>query len=340
MSVTEAPPAVAMTEMLWGSLWLSHVLPLVAELGVADEIGDGARSVEQLSAVTGANRDRLGRCLRALASLGVFASDDDGGYRNTPLSDTLRSDSPVSLRGMAILTGLPAHRQAWGALPDAIRSADGGRSVWELAHRMPLFAYFGEHPDDAAVFQQGMTAFSGIEAHAVAAAYDFSGIGTLVDVGGGHGLLLATILGANPDLSGVLFELPFMLEGARELLAEHGVAERCRVEVGDFFESIPAGDAHILKNIVHDFEADQAVAILRNCRAAAQPGARVLIVQEALPPGDAPSFGKLLDLQMLLIGGRERTEAEYRALLQASGYELSRIVETASPLHIVEGVAR
>jgi hypothetical protein len=339
MSVTEAPPAVAMTEMLWGSLWLSHVLPLVAELGVADHIGDGACSVEELAEATGANSDGLGRCLRALASLGVFAQADDGDYRNTPLSDSLRGDSPVSLRGMAILTGLPCHRQAWASLPAAIRG-DGTRSVWEIAHGTGLFAYFADHPRDAGVFQEGMTAFSGIEAHAVAAAYDFGGIGTLVDVGGGHGLLLSTILDANPDLNGVLFELPFMLEGARGLLAEHGVGERCRIELGNFFESVPAGDAHILKNILHDFDDGSALAILRNCRAAAELGARLLIVQEALPPANAPSFGKLLDLQMLLIGGRERTEAEYRALLDASGYELTRILETACPLHIIEAIAR
>ncbi len=335
----EKPPAVAMTEMLWGSLWLSHVLPLVAELAIADHIGDGASSVDQLAAATGANRDGLGRCLRALASLGVFAQAGEGTYRNTPLSETLRGDSPVSLRGMAILTGLPDHRRAWGSLPAAILGG-GARSVWEVAHGMPLFAYFADHPDASAVFQQGMTAFSGIEAQAVADAYDFSGIHSLVDVGGGHGLLLATIVAANPGLSGVLFELPFMAEGARTLLDEHAVGERCRIEVGDFFASVPAGDAHILKNIVHDFDDEQASTILRNCRAATPTGGRVLIVQEALPPGDAPSFGKLLDLQMLLIGGRERTEADYRALLDGSGYELTRIIETACPLHVIEGIAR
>jgi hypothetical protein len=339
MSVTEAPPAVAMTEMLWGSLWLSHVLPLVAELGVADHIADGGRSVDQLALATGTNADGLGRCLRALASLGVFVQDDDGAYRNTPLSDTLRSDSPVSLRAMALLTGLPSHRQAWASLPAAIRG-DGTRSIWEIAHGTALFAYFADHPSEPALFQEGMTAFSAIEAHAVADAYDFSGIRTLVDVGGGHGLLLATILAANPEVSGVLFELPFMAEGGRGLLAEHGVAERCRIEVGDFFESIPPGDVHILKNIVHDFEDEQATAILRNCRAAAPPDGRVLIVQEALPPANTPSFGKLLDLQMLLIGGRERTEPDYRALLDAAGYELTRILDTACPLHIIEASAR
>jgi O-methyltransferase domain/Dimerisation domain len=245
----EKPPEVAVTEMLWGSLWLSRVLPLIAELGIADQLADGARGVERLAADTGANPDALGRCLRALASLGVFAQDEGGEYRNTPLSETLRSDHPVSLRGMAILTGLPDHRRAWDALPQAMRG-DGTRSVWELAHGTGLFAYFAEHPAEAGHFQQGMTAFSGIEAHAVANAYDFTGIRTLVDVGGGHGLLLATILAANPGTAGVLYELPFMLEGARGFLAEHGVAGRCRVQVGDFFDSVPAADAHVLKNIV------------------------------------------------------------------------------------------
>jgi O-methyltransferase domain len=327
-----------MAEMLWGSLWLGRVLPMIADLGIADELAGGPRLVPELARATGTDPDALGRCLRALASVGVFGDDGSGAYINTPLSETLRRDAPVSMRGMARLIGLPCHLRAWDSFPDALRS-DGSRSVWELAHEMPLFAYFAEHAADAAVFQEGMTAFSGIEAQAVVDAYDFQHVETVVDVGGGHGLLLATILGANPGVDGVLFELPFMLEGARGLLAGAGMNERCRIEGGDFFASVPAGDTHILKNIVHDFDDDQVVTILRNCRAAVSPGGRVLIVQEALPPGDAPSFGKLLDLQMLLIGGRERTESQYRALLNDSGYELTRIIETACPLHIIEARA-
>jgi O-methyltransferase domain len=335
----EKAPPIAMTEMICASLWLSRTLPLIAELGIADELAGGTRTVEELAVATGADQDALGRCLRALASVGVFAEDGNGAYANTPMSDTLRQDALVSLRGMAMLVGLPGFIRGWDAFGEAVRG-DGGRTAWELGHGVSLFDYFAANPGDAAIFQQGMTAFSAFEARAVADAYDFTGIRTLVDVGGGHGLLLATILQASTSLSGVLLELQHVLDGAGELLAEHGVSGRCRLVGGDFFQSVPAGDAHILKNIVHDWDDQRTVQILRNCRAATHDQGRVLVVQEALPPGNAPSFGKLLDLQMLVIGGRERTADEYRALLHEAGYELTRIVETDVSLHVIEGFAR
>src|SRR5581483_2436092 len=229
----EKPPAVAMTEMICGSLWLGRLLPLVAELRIADALAAGPHTPTELAAASGADVGALTRCLRALASVGVFAEDGTGAYVNTPLSETLREDAPISLRAMAALWGLPDHLKAWDSLGDAVRGADSA-PAWELAHGVPLFAYFAANPAEAGLFQRAMTAFSGVEAQAVAAAYDFSGIGTLVDVGGGHGLLLATILEANPSLRGVLFELPFMLEGARTALAERGVADRCEIAVGDF----------------------------------------------------------------------------------------------------------
>jgi hypothetical protein len=204
-----------------------------------------------------------------------------------------------------------------------------------LAHGVPIFEYFASNPDDAAVFQEAMTAFSGYEAHAVADAYDFGAINSVVGVGGGHGLLLATILAANPHLSGVLFDLPFMIEGARGLLAEHGVGERCGIEYGD---SIPGGDMHLLKNIVHDFEDDAAVSILTNCRRAATPGGRLLVAQEALPTGNEPIYGKLLDSEMIVIGGRERPEADFRKLFDRAGYRLTRILPTRTGLHVIEGI--
>jgi O-methyltransferase domain len=336
---SEKPPPIAMTEMICASVWLSRTLPLIAELGIADELAGGTRTVTELAAATGADQDGLGRCLRALASVGVFAEDGTGAYANTPMSDTLRQDALVSLRGMAMLFGLPGFNRGWDAFGEAVRG-DGGRTAWELGHGVSLFDYFAVNPGDAAIFQAGMTAFSAFEARAVAEAYDFTSIGTLVDVGGGHGLLIATILQATTSLSGVLFELEHVLDGAGELLAEHGVRDRCRLAAGDFFQWVPAGDAHILKNIVHDWDDQRALQILRNCRAATHDQGRVLVVQEALPPGNAPSFGKLLDLQMLVIGGRERTADEYRALLHEAGYELTRIVDTGVSLHVIEGLAR
>ena len=189
-------------------------------------------------------------------------------------------------------------------------------------------------------FPGAMSAFSGAEADAVAAAYDFTGIETIVDVGGSEGVLLAAILRANSSLRGVLFDLPVMLHAAPDFLAANDVSDRCTVDGGDFFESVPAGDAHILKNILHDWDDEHCVAILQSCRRAVSDGGRLLVVQEALAPGNEPSIGKIIDFVMLLVGGRERAEAEYRALFDRAGYELTRLIPTATPLHVIEGTAR
>jgi hypothetical protein len=205
---------------------------------------------------------------------------------------------------------------------------------------MSHFEYLRAHPDEAALFQGTMTMFSGAEAAAVTAAYDYNGIETLVDVGGSQGVLLASILSANPSVRGVLFDLPVMVEGAADLFAANDVADRTTVVGGDFFESVPAGNAHILKHILHDWDDEHCVAILRSCRNATDEGGKLLVVEEALPPGNAPSPGKILDLTMLMIGGRERTQAEYGTLFEQAGYELTRLIPTAAPLHVIEGTAR
>jgi hypothetical protein len=205
---------------------------------------------------------------------------------------------------------------------------------------MPVFEYLSAHPDQAALFQGAMTMFSGAQAATVPAAYDFSQIGTLVDVGGSQGVLLASILSANPSVRGVLFDLPVMVEGAAELFTAHGVADRTNIVGGDFFESVPPGDAHILKHILHDWDDEHCVAILRSCRNATDAGGTLLVVEEALPPGNAPSPGKILDLTMLLVGGRERTQAEYGALFNQADYQLTRAIPTMAPDHVIEGTAR
>lgn len=331
-----APPPVAMTQLITGGLWITKSLYVVAELGIADLVAEAPQDATALAAATGAHGPSLYRVLRTLASLGIFAEDDAGRFGLTPLAATLRRDVPGSVRDLARLWGVDWHWEAWNRFLDTVRT---GQDSVSLYSGKPLFAYFADHPDRARMFEGAMTTFSAQEAEAIAAAYDFSGIGTLTDLGGGHGLLLATILRANPALRGVLFELPFALDGARRLLSEAGLDDRATVVGGDFFEGVPTSDAYILKNIVHDFADAQATAILANARRALRPGGKVLVAQEVLPPGNAPSGGKLLDMQMLFIGGRERTEAEYRTLFADAGLRLARIIPTASPLHIIEGVA-
>jgi hypothetical protein len=337
-AAAEKPPIVEMLDLYMTGVTLRLVIPIVAEAGIADLLLEGPRSVSTLAAATGLDADALGRLLRLLASVGIFAENDDGEYANTRLSETLATSAPISMRDLARLPLTPGWIGAMQALPAAVRAP--GATAWDLAHGMPIFEYLPAHPDEAALFQGAMTTFSGAEAAAVRAAYDFSAIGTLVDVGGSEGVLLASILSANPSMRGVLFDLPVMVEGAAERFAAHGVADRATVVGGDFFESIPAGDAHLLKHILHDWDDEHCVAILRSCRNAIVDGGRLLVVEEALPPGNTPSPGKMLDLTMLMVGGRERTQAEYDALFKQADYELTRVIPTMAPLHVIEGIAR
>ena len=208
---------------------------------------------------------------------------------------------------------------------------------------MPIFEYFAKMPESAAVFDAAMTSISTWESKAVVAAYDFSGINTLVDVAGGHGLMIATILKANRRMRGILFDLPHVTAGATALLQSGGVADRCQIVSGDFFASVPeGGDAYIMKHIIHDWDDDRASQILQNCHRAMQPGGKVLIVDAVIPPGNSAHFGKLLDLEMLVLTprGRERTQAEFRELLKRSGFRLRRVVPTETHLSVVEATRR
>jgi hypothetical protein len=323
-----------MTGIITGAVWVTKSIHVAAELGIADLVAGGPKTATELAALTNTHADSLYRVLRALASVGVFAEDGEGRFALTPLAETLRSDVPASMRPMALLWGEPRHWFYWGSFLDTVRT---GTDAWQLTTGGTLFEYFAKTPDIAAMFDGAMTSFSVMEAEPVAHAYDFTGARTIVDVGGGHGYLLRTILDANPALRGMIFDLPHVADRARLTIEESGHADRIEVVPGNFFESVPSGgDVYILKNIVHDFDDDRAAVILRNIRAAVGPAGKLLIVQEAIPAGNGPSAGKLLDMQMLLIGGRERTEEEFHALLARTGFRLARVIPTASPLHIIE----
>ncbi|MEH2484885.1 SAM-dependent methyltransferase [Bradyrhizobium sp. AZCC 2230] len=205
---------------------------------------------------------------------------------------------------------------------------------------MPFFAYLAQHPDDASVFSEAMVGIHGAEPPAVAAAYDFSMLRTVVDVGGASGNMLAAILARHPAPRGLLFDQPHALVGAAKLLEDNGVVDRVTVEPGDFFQSVPSGgDAYVLSHVLHDWNDDQCITILGHCRKAMKPDGRLLIVEMVLPPGDVPHPGKILDMVMLvLIGGQERTEVEYARLLDKAGFGLSRVVATQSPVSVIEAV--
>lgn len=330
------PPQVALVQMITGS-WVSQSIYAAAKLGLADLLKDGAKSSAELAEMTGTHERSLYRLLRGLASLGIFAEDEQGRFSLTPLATYLQNDVPGSMRAMAIMMG-EEHHQAWGNILHSVKT---GESAFEQIYQAPVFEYLAQHPESSQIFDQAMTSFSGLESQATATGYDFSSIKTLVDVGGGHGSLLTTILDAHPHLHGILFDQAPAIASAQPLIEQSGLGDRCELKAGDFFASVPAGgDAYILKHIIHDWDDQRAIKILQNCRAAMPATGRVLLVEQVIPPGNDPFAGKLLDLNMLVMcpGGCERTESEYQTLLAAAGFKLTRIVPTQSDVSVVEGV--
>lgn len=330
------PPEAVVTQMIFGK-WVSMALSVAAKLRVADALAAGPKSPAELAAETGTHAPSLYRVLRALASVGVFAEDADGRFRQTPLSEVLRSNVPGSMRAVADYCGADWSWRPWGQLLETVRT---GKTAFDGVFGEQVFAYLAKHPDESAVFNEGMTGFSMQESPAVAAAYDFSTFDTIVDVGGGHGHLLCTILNKYPGPRGVIFDAPHVAAGATPAVAAAGLADRCRAEGGDFFEAVPAADAFVMKHIIHDWADDKSTTILRNCRTAAKPGAKLVLVEMVIPPGNGPLPGKLLDLEMLVIAsGKERTEAEYADLLAGAGWKLTRVVPTEAPTSVIEAGA-
>jgi C-methyltransferase len=328
------PAPAAMMEMIVAG-WLSQAITVAAELGVADALIAGPMTIDELAAAVGANSDALGRLLRALIGRGVFHHRDDGRYELNSLARTLCSDAEVSMSAAAQFYGSREQRDRWTLLVDSIRS---GQSVVPALHGKGSFDYFAEDPQHADLFNRTMAGISRLTDASVAAGYDFGAYPTIVDVGGGHGLLLAAILAATPGTRGVLYDLPAVVSTVSKILCYSSLADRVRIEAGSFFDQVPAGgDAYVLKNILHDWPDDKAVQILRNVRAVAGRDATVLLVELVIPDHDRDFPGKWADLEMLLnLGARERTAAEYRNLLGRAGFEMTRLVPTASPLSLVE----
>jgi O-methyltransferase domain len=336
-AIQEVPANARMMQMLTGK-WISASISVVAELGVADLLAKGDKTAEELAAAVSAHGPSLYRVLRALASVGVFAETEGRRFTLTPLAECLRSDVPNSMKGFARFVAIPAAARSWDHLMHSVKTGKTGLQK-AFGVKSP-FDYFPTHPEEAAIFDAAMTDNSRQSAPAVAQAYDFGKFRQLVDIAGGQGLLLATILQRFPNLTGVLFDLPQVIAGAKNSLASYGLEGRCQTIGGDFFQTVPAGaDAYMLKHIIHDWDDERSVAILRNIRKVIQSSGRLLIVELIVAPGNEPSFAKLLDLEMLVIpGGRERTGDEYWDLFAEAGFKLAQIHETAAPISIIEGV--
>ena len=324
-----------MRNMLMGFV-VSRALQVAAELGLADALANGPKGRDALAREVGAHADTMDRLLRTLASFGVFEKLADGRFANTRRSEYLRSDSPGSIRALARMHGASPLWQAWAGLEHSVRSGEPG---FAHIHDSPMFEYLEAHPESARRFDEGMVASSRLMNGAIVEAYEWDKFGTLVDVAGGVGSTLAAILRANPRLQGVLFDVPHVIERGRDYLAQQDVATRCRTEAGSFFDAIPGGaDAYFLKHIIHDWDDEDCLRILRNCKTAMSDRAKLLICEKIVPSGNDPSAAKVMDLVMMVLtdGGRERTEPEFRDLFARAGLHIARVLPTKADNSILE----
>ena len=341
--MTQQTPAAVPTPFrlsrMISSLWVPQAIHTAAALGLADAMAAaGPRSSDDLAAAVGANPGALHRLLRGLVALELCSTTNDGRFELTELGSCLRSDTRDSVRAWALLMGDRVWL-SWSRLLDCVRTGD---SVPALEGTATPFDDMTANPEGYAVFSESMVQLTRHLAGAVAAAYDFSGIRTIVDVGGGYGALLPPILKANPEMRGTVVDLSLCRDGALRLFEKAGIADRCEFRAADIFEAVPPGaDAYIIKSVIHDWDDEKSVAILRNCRAAMREGSRLLIVEVIVPdrPGTSPLDHMIAgtDLNMLVVtGGRERTESEYRALVDAAGLTVARIVPTPAAMSVID----
>lgn len=331
------PPGPSALDLMTAG-WVAQGVYTVTKLGIVEALRDGPQTADAIAERAGADPDAVYRLMRLLASRGIFTSQGNRRFALAPMGKALLADAPDSVRGYVLFVGDPLHWEHWGQLSHSVVT---GKCAIEEVRGKPTFEWLADVPELAAVFNDGMTSISKMETPLVVSAYDFTSFGTIVDVGGGHGLLLSEILRQAQNSNGILFDAESVVEGAPAVLEPAGVSNRCAAVGGSFFESVPAGgDAYVLKHIIHDWDDDKSVQILRNVRTAMNPGAKVLIVEAVVPDDDREHLSKLLDLEMLVAAtGRERTEAEYAELLRQAGFRHTRTVGTVGPASIVEAVA-
>lgn len=314
-------------------------LNVVANLSVADHLAGGPKHVDEIARAAKANPDALYRILRALTTTGVFQEVEPRRFAQTPTSDLLRSDHPQSLRPFVLFFPDPLHYRFYSNLMHSVKT---GETTAKPTVGKELFDWLREHPAESAIFNAGMVNVTQMFIPAALEAYDFSGTRTLVDVGGGHGSVVGAILQKYPQMKGILFDLDHVVEGAPLYLKAQGVLDRCQIQSGDFFKSVPAGgDTYIMKNIIHDWDDERSITILKNIasRLKGNPSGKVVLLEFALTPGNEPQIGKWADIEMLALpGGRERTEDEYRGLFKRSGLRLTRVVPTQAPQSVIEAV--
>jgi len=306
MKPNELPPPAQLMQFIVGK-WISKPIYVAAELGIADILAEGSKSIEELAQISQSHAPSLYRMMRALASVGIFIEIEDKRFELTPMAECLKTGA---MRSMALMFNSDWSDKAWGYFMDSVKT---GGTAFEKAHGMPVSDWLEENPRAAEVFNEA-NAVKAVNSHrAIVDVYDFSGIHTLTDVGGGLGVLMAEILIANPLMNGVVADIPSVIQKAREIIRTRGLEDRCEAVECDFFKSIPTGsDAYLMSNILHDWSDEQCHIILKNCHKAMKPDSKLLIVEMVVPSGNQPSIAKLLDLEMLVTtGGCERTEKEF-----------------------------
>ena len=333
MRPNEHSPQTAMMRYIL-DIWISKPIYVAAKLNIADLLSDGPKHIDQLASLAEVDPPLLYRLLRALACVGIFTEIGDGKFGLTPMGSCLQSDA---LRPIALMMHSDWHGRAWEKLLEGIQT---GEKPFDIAHGMPIWAWFEDHPEAQKVFNRANAIKAVVSHSAIVDAYDFSGICSLTDIGGGSGALLFEILKANPHMNGVVAELPSVVVAAAELIRNNGFEARCKAVACDFLKQIPGGsEAYLMSHILHDWNDNQCRIILHNCAHAMKPDSRLLVVESLIPPGNQFSIAKLLDLEVFVMGGgRERTEHEFQLLFEAAGFEVARVIPTDDGISIIEGI--
>ncbi|MCP6762170.1 MAG: acetylserotonin O-methyltransferase [Fischerella sp. CENA71] len=317
--------------------FITQSIYVAAKLGIADLLKDGVKSSDELAKLTDVDAQCLYRMLRALSSIGIFVEGDNRLFELTQLGEYLQTDIPGSMRSFAIILGEPWFWQICGSLFNSVKT---GKNAFENVFGMKPFTYLAQHPERAQILCEAINAFTSSSIPVLLASYDFSAVSKLVDVSGGQGTFIAEILKLNPKMKGILFDRLPVAQGARHVIEAKGVAQRCEIVEGNFFEFVPSGgDAYILKHILHTCNDESALTILKNCHEAMVDNGKLIIFEAVIPPTNKPSLSKWFDLHILLMGdGRERTETEYRELLGAAGFTVRKIIATQAPVDVIEAV--
>jgi hypothetical protein len=332
----ELGPTEQMLQMMSG-LWVSRGIWVAAKLGISDHLADGAKTVEEIATATNTHADSLYRILRMLGMVGVYREEDGRKFSLTPLSETLRSDVAGTLRGAAIAEMGEVHYEAWGNIMHSVKT---GEIAFDNKFGKDIWAYFQTDPEKAENFNRYMAASSELLNQAISTKYDFSNYDKLIDVGGGIGGMISAILEKNPNLKGAIYDQPSVIEQAKGFLESKGLSDRCETIAGSFFKSVPeGGDIYSMRWILHDWEDSKSLTILENIKKVLPANGKLLLAEAVVPEVGDPHFSKFFDLIMLVMtGGRERTEKEWRTLLEKAGYTIERIIPTESFLSIIEAV--